>query len=57
MTLTRRQINALYVQVKALVHAQLVRSQTYRDQPDLASQKAKLHAQAAIKGELNGKRK
>lgn len=57
MTLTRRQLNALYIAVWASAQGELVRAKQYRDNPDLAAHEAKRQADAAVRNQVaNGKR-
>lgn len=49
LSLTRRQLQNLKVEVASQVHGTLVRSRQYRENPQLAAQTAKKHADAAVK--------
>lgn len=49
MVLTRRQLQNLQVAVAAAVHGQLIQVPKFRDDPHLAAQEAKKHADAAVK--------
>lgn len=51
MQLTRRQLNSLYVQTKALCQAALMPVKKYRDNPDLAAHEAERQAEASIRNQ------